>query len=674
MGGAGVPRPGTIGGVRSVALLRLALAALCIGGCGGGSQLVVDLVTDFAPGEEFASVRVEQLGERGRVVDTRTAAASASEDYVRGARVAELSGIEPGEHTLRVTLLDARGAEVIQRSVRVEVRSSHAVTVLITRTCRAIACPGPRDDPSRTECAGGRCVDPTCRPEEPESCLPPACERDSDCVPMASCAVGRCSFGECFFADEGACGAMRWCDPDVGCRDREVVLDAGTPDAGRSDAGTCAPRTCAELGFDCGEVIECGAPLSCGVCAPPDTCGGGAAANRCGNGDGVGPTVTITGGPDDPTRATDATFTFTADDGPGVGVDRTECRLDDGGFAPCTSPHSLSPIDEGTHTVEVRAWDRAGNAGPIASWTWTVDRSAPTIDIAPITDPAPSSYTATASVAFSFTCGDSLTSCALATRSCEIDGAPVSCGASGGTVMAGYTGAYAFGEHTLRVTIEDAAGNSGSASRTFTVTRCASDMQFPSRTSNGVARGGCCAGLVASSWYDPFVGIWHPRGDESCRAMSDFDSRNFETIWGGGSCIGGMTTYQWLQARGLPGCASAAGRAACRTSEAEAQHYCGTDGGGGAQTPLHGRASEGWHPAASAGCSGGTISTSVLMERYGAHNVCFNTVDRANDRGSLSSSELCNAGLTRFCRTNPVDPAVACVCATADPYAGDGRG
>lgn len=655
-------------------------AAIVAASCDGSSQVVVDLVTDFAPGTELSSARVEVLGERGRVLQERMHAADASGDYVRGVRVADLTDLAPGDYTIRVSLVDPRGSTFIRRSVRLQVSGSHAVTVLISRSCRDVMCPGPADAPEATECSGGHCVDPTCRPEEPESCLPPTCTADDACVASVSCAVGRCVSGECLFADEGACGAGRWCDPDFGCRDREEtpdagppVLDAGPPDAGPDTGMPCVPRTCAELGFECGEAVECGVPMSCGACTAPDTCGGGGAANRCGNGDVTGPTVTITSGPDDPTRSTSASFTFTADDGPGTGVDRIECRLPGESFATCTSPLARSSIAEGTHTFEVRAYDRAGNVGPTATWTWTVDRTPPTVSIPAIADPSPTSYTATASVSFSFSCSDARTSCVLSTRACEADGVPVSCTTTGGTVMVGYTGAYAFGDHTLRVTVEDAAGNTGVATRSFTVTRCATDMQLPSRTSNGVARGGCCAGLVTSTWMDFLFGYWHPRGDGSCRPMSDFDSGLYETIWGGGSCTSGMTTYQWLQARGLPGCATAAGRSACVGSEADAQLYCGTDGGSGTQTPFHGRAGEGWHPPASAGCSGGTISTSLLMERYGADNVCFSTVDRAGNRGSVTSTDVCHAGYTRYCRTNPVDSAVACVCSTSDPYAADGR-
>jgi hypothetical protein len=215
----------------------------------------------------------------------------------------------------------------------------------------------------------------------------------------------------------------------------------------------------------------------------------------------------------------------------------------------------------------------------------------------------------------------------------------------------------------------------GIATRDFTVTRCARDMQYPNRTSSGFTRGDCCSGLVVANWQD-FTGPWHPRGDGSCRPMSDFTSRHFETVWGGGDCEGALrTTTEWLQDMGQTGCSSAAGRSACVRTQTEARVYCGTDADSGSgQTPFHGRAGEGWHGAVAAGCESGTMSTSWLMGRYGADAVCFNSVDLASDRGSIPSSESCAAGLTRYCRTNPYDSAVACVCTTTGhPYADDGR-
>jgi hypothetical protein len=112
-------------------------------------------------------------------------------------------------------------------------------------------------------------------------------------------------------------------------------------------------------------------------------------------------------------------------------------------------------------------------------------------------------------------------------------------------------------------------------------------------------------------------------------------------------------------------------------SLADAQLYCGTDGGSGTQTPWHGRAGEGWHPPASAGCSSGVMSSSQLMQRAGASDVCFTSVDQAKDRWAIYGTEVCASEFTRFCRTPdagtvPSD-APLCVCATSDPYASDGR-
>jgi hypothetical protein len=616
-------------------------------------RVVVDLITDFAPVVEFARVRTEVLGSRGSTRDRADAPADRSSDYVGGVRVAEL-GVEAGDHTLRVTLLDAAGRTLVGRSVRVSVRRDIAVTVPIARSCLDVVCPAPGGDGRLTECAGGRCVDPTCRPEAPATCAPPACTADRDCAPMAACAVPRCLSGDCFYADEGACGAAAWCHPVDGCRDRVPLADAGMHDAGSDDAGTgdAGPADAA------GMLPDAPVPIDA---ATPDT---------------TPPVVVIASAPPDPTTSGSASFSFTGTDA-GSGIDRFECRIGGEAFAPCTSPYARGGLPDGRHRFEVRAWDRAMNVSAPAAHGWTIDTGGPTIDIAPIADPRPTAYAATASVGFSFSCSDLLGACDLSTTACDVDGIAVACGTTGGSVAVGYTGPFPFGPHVLGVGVRDTLGNAGRATRAFTVTRCAGDLQYPNRTSDGVTRGACCAGLEdTGSWYDPFESFWHPRGDGSCRPGGDYVAREWETVWGPTACGVGDTTAAWLQARGLPGCGSVRGRAACVTSQATAQAYCGTDGGSGTQTPFHARASEGWHPPPSAGCQSGVLSGSLLMRRYGADDVCFGTVDVATSRGSVSATDSCAGGLTRFCRSSPPSPtaaAVPCVCTTVHPYAADGR-
>src|SRR5688500_19589602 len=109
--------------------LRLACAIVFAAGCGNGAPLAVDLVTDFAPGFEFAAVRTERIGERGSVLEERTIDAEFSEDYLEGVRVADFLDLEKGPQVVRVTLIDADGAELIHRAVHVELEGTRAVSV-----------------------------------------------------------------------------------------------------------------------------------------------------------------------------------------------------------------------------------------------------------------------------------------------------------------------------------------------------------------------------------------------------------------------------------------------------------------------------------------------------------------------------------------------------------------
>ncbi len=85
------------------------------------------------------------------------------------------------------------------------------------------------------------------------------------------------------------------------------------------------------------------------------------------------PTPTLTTVPP-ATSASSATFAFTSTEPSAV----FECRLDGGSWVSCTSPQAYTGLSHGSHTVNVRAVDGAGNASTATSTTWTVDATAPT--------------------------------------------------------------------------------------------------------------------------------------------------------------------------------------------------------------------------------------------------------------------------------------------------------
>src|SRR6266487_839472 len=84
------------------------------------------------------------------------------------------------------------------------------------------------------------------------------------------------------------------------------------------------------------------------------------------------------------TSSNSVTFTFSANDTGGVGVDHIECSLDNASYTTCTSPIQFTSanISDGTHTFKVSAHDSVGNISPSPkSFNWTVDTVPPTTTI-----------------------------------------------------------------------------------------------------------------------------------------------------------------------------------------------------------------------------------------------------------------------------------------------------
>ncbi|AGC44015.1 OmpA family protein [Myxococcus stipitatus DSM 14675] len=172
--------------------------------------------------------------------------------------------------------------------------------------------------------------------------------------------------------------------------------------------------------------------------------------------DSTKPATTLVSGPPSRTRATSATFDFDANE-PGATY---ECSLDGAAFATCQDPETLTGLTEGSHTLEVRAIDAAGNVDDSpASHTWTVDLTAPNTVIVT----GPPSRTQAASATFDF---DVEVAESGVTYECSLDGgAFAAC-----TDPVIFTG-LADGEHTLQVRALDAVGNGDAspASHTWTV-------------------------------------------------------------------------------------------------------------------------------------------------------------------------------------------------------------
>ena len=171
-------------------------------------------------------------------------------------------------------------------------------------------------------------------------------------------------------------------------------------------------------------------------------------------GDTTPPETTITGSPAAVTNLRTATFTFASNE---VGS-TFQCRLDAAAFAACTSPRNLSSLAVAPHTFEVRATDSAGNTDPSpASFSWVIDRTAPS---ASITSPPPPTPTNVTTASFAFVSNDP-----AASFQCRLDAAAFAPCAS----PVNYSG-LANGNHTFRVRAIDPAGNvSAIALHTWTV-------------------------------------------------------------------------------------------------------------------------------------------------------------------------------------------------------------
>jgi len=245
-------------------------------------DFLVDLITDFTPGEEVITVESELLS--GRPTEPHEVLARAARRITRGAdliageRVAVFS-VVPGDVFVRVRLLDVDDRPIATTVIHAV--GADAVTARITRSCRGVSCPGAGDSPEAIACLGGVCLDPRCTPETPERC-PPPCDSDEECDDRPPCGVARCVDGLCLLAAEpSACREDERCDVDLGC----VGGSTGScvPGEPCTPALACFDGRTRCLGDE--RLCEPVAPAASGTICAGGTCDGSGGCRGCVGGD-----------------------------------------------------------------------------------------------------------------------------------------------------------------------------------------------------------------------------------------------------------------------------------------------------------------------------------------------------------------------------------------------------
>jgi len=176
--------------------------------------------------------------------------------------------------------------------------------------------------------------------------------------------------------------------------------------------------------------------------------------------DRTAPDTAITAQPASLSASGTATFTFSSADASAS----FEASLDGATYAAATSPATYTGLSDGSHTFAVRAIDAAGNVDATpASYTWTVDKTAPTTPATPTTLV---SDTANAKPTISGLAE------AGSIMTVYVDGTAV------GTVTADSSGNWSFtvpdalgdGAHSITVTSTDVAGNTSASSTALMIT------------------------------------------------------------------------------------------------------------------------------------------------------------------------------------------------------------
>ncbi|RLB55789.1 MAG: hypothetical protein DRJ42_05160 [Deltaproteobacteria bacterium] len=261
----------------------LVLLLLAVAGCQGAEagELIVALRTDLVPELDFATVEVElfmaddDVSLAGVLRRTRPVLADGGD-----LRIGEYAGLLPATYRMTVRLHAYDGMRVAERNVIVTVRDEGAiaVTVVLTRSCIGVRCPGESDAEDATECVGGHCVSPECTPENPAACAA-ACEADAQCATRVSCAPATCDEGFCLDQpDHSLCGDGEYCDSGRGCTARPPPCSAESCVAQPCENAECVEGRCVITSLCAADQLCCNGECALPGCDDRNDC----TADACG--------------------------------------------------------------------------------------------------------------------------------------------------------------------------------------------------------------------------------------------------------------------------------------------------------------------------------------------------------------------------------------------------------
>jgi hypothetical protein len=235
------------------------------------------------------------------------------------------------------------------------------------------------------------------------------------------------------------------------------------------------------------------------------------------------------------------TVTLTATD-TGSGVDFTEYRLDGGAFQTYTAPFAVS--GDGSHTLDYRSVDLAGNVETTQSLSFQIDATPPTIAI---TVPgARASYDLGQVVNAAFSCNDTLSGLDTCTGTVP-NGSPIDTST--------------IGPHTFTVGASDKAGNPTSRTVTYNVVYPFGGFFSPvdNPPTVNTVQAGSAVPIKFSLGGDRGLAIFasgYPRsGAVSCASGAPQDDIE-ETVNPGASSLsyaGGQYHYVWKTEKGWKG-------------------------------------------------------------------------------------------------------------------------